>query len=92
MEMHTFQEVEKLQCYFTAEAGLGSGLPRLLMYFILSPPSLPAIPSSNVTGSLDLLSGARRLRLGVPCSLADEHHCHGGSHRVFEVLFEDSVR
>ncbi|KAJ6126082.1 hypothetical protein N7471_010575 [Penicillium samsonianum] len=45
-----------------------------------------------MAGSLDLLSEASRLRLGVPCSLADEHPCHGGSHRVFEVVFEDSVR
>ncbi|CAI7663133.1 unnamed protein product [Penicillium palitans] len=42
--------------------------------------------------SLDLLSEASRLRLGVPCSLADKPPCHGGTHRVFEVVFEDSVR
>ncbi|KAJ5960908.1 uncharacterized protein N7479_008058 [Penicillium vulpinum] len=45
-----------------------------------------------MAGSLDLLSEASCLRLGVPCSLADEYPCHGGSHRVFEVVFEDSVR
>lgn len=45
-----------------------------------------------MTDSLDVLSEASRLRLGVPCSLADENPCHGGSHRVFKVVFEDSVR
>lgn len=45
-----------------------------------------------MAGPLDLLSEASRLRLGVPCSLADKPPCHGGSHCVFEVVFKESVR
>ncbi|GIJ99200.1 hypothetical protein Aspvir_001326 [Aspergillus viridinutans] len=45
-----------------------------------------------MTDLLDVLSGASRLRLGIPCSLADESPCFGGSHRVFKVVFEDSIR
>lgn len=45
-----------------------------------------------MTDSLNVLSEASRLRLGIPCSLADENPCVGGSHRVFKVVFEDSVR
>ncbi|CAG8887489.1 unnamed protein product, partial [Penicillium egyptiacum] len=41
---------------------------------------------------LGVLSGASRLRTGIPCSLADETPCHGGSHRVFKVVFEDSIQ
>ena len=41
---------------------------------------------------LDVLSGASRLRPGIPCSLADESPCVGGSHRVFKVFFEDSIQ
>jgi hypothetical protein len=44
-----------------------------------------------MTDSLDVLSEASRLRLGIRCSLADESPCLGGSHRVFKVVFEDSV-
>ncbi|GAB1204333.1 hypothetical protein APSETT445_002985 [Aspergillus pseudonomiae] len=39
-----------------------------------------------------LLSEARCLREGVRCSLADEDPCQGGSHKVFKVVFEDSVQ
>ncbi|KAE8401048.1 hypothetical protein BDV37DRAFT_273937 [Aspergillus pseudonomiae] len=39
-----------------------------------------------------LLSEARCLREGVQCSLADEDPCQGGSHKVFKVVFEDSVQ
>ncbi|KAJ6021254.1 hypothetical protein N7540_006758 [Penicillium herquei] len=42
--------------------------------------------------SLGILSKASRLRTGVPCSLADETPFHGGSHRVFKVVFEDSLQ
>ncbi|KAI2670335.1 hypothetical protein N7451_008905 [Penicillium sp. IBT 35674x] len=45
-----------------------------------------------MTSLLELLSGASRLRLGVACSLADEDPCLGGSHLVFQIVFEDSVR
>lgn len=45
-----------------------------------------------MTDSLDLLSEASRLRLGIPCSLADQSPYVGGSHRVFQIIFEDSVR
>lgn len=40
----------------------------------------------------DVLSEASRLRLGIPCSLADETPHHGGSHSVFKIVFEDSVQ
>lgn len=39
-----------------------------------------------------MFSEASRLRLGVPCSLADGNSRHGGSHTVFNLVFEDSVR
>ncbi|KAE8353818.1 hypothetical protein BDV28DRAFT_147755 [Aspergillus coremiiformis] len=42
--------------------------------------------------SLGVLSEASRLRTGIPCALADEGSSHGGSHRVFKVVFEDSVQ
>lgn len=42
--------------------------------------------------SLGLLAGASHLRTGTPCSLADEPLCRGRSHRVFKVVFEDSVQ
>ncbi|KAJ6019504.1 hypothetical protein N7522_001571 [Penicillium canescens] len=45
-----------------------------------------------MTGSLDVLSEASRLRHGIPCSFADDNPYVGGSHRVFKVVFEDSVR
>lgn len=45
-----------------------------------------------MTDLLDVLSEASRLRLGIPCSLADEDPYVGGSHRVFKIVFEDSVR
>ncbi|KAJ5567163.1 hypothetical protein N7535_006469 [Penicillium sp. DV-2018c] len=40
----------------------------------------------------DLLAGASRLRQGVPCSFADDNPYVGSSHRVFKVVFEDSVQ
>jgi aminoglycoside phosphotransferase (APT) family kinase protein len=46
-----------------------------------------------MTDSLYMLSqAASRLRLGIPCVLADECPCLGGSHRVFKIIFEDSVQ
>ncbi|PLN79859.1 hypothetical protein BDW42DRAFT_186449 [Aspergillus taichungensis] len=46
-----------------------------------------------MTNSLDMLcEAASRLRLGIPCVLADENPCLGGSHRVFKIIFEDSVQ
>lgn len=43
-------------------------------------------------GLPEILSEASRLRSGVPCSLGDENPCIGGSHRVFQIVFEDSVQ
>ncbi|KAF4211368.1 hypothetical protein CNMCM8980_004357 [Aspergillus fumigatiaffinis] len=44
-----------------------------------------------MTDSLYILSEASRLRLGIPCTLADESPCLGGSHRIFKIVFEDAV-
>ncbi|KAJ5117322.1 hypothetical protein N7448_010954 [Penicillium atrosanguineum] len=46
----------------------------------------------NMTDPFEVLTEASRLRSGIPCSLADESPCIGGSHRVFKVIFDDSVR
>jgi hypothetical protein len=45
-----------------------------------------------MTDSLNLISEASRLRSGIQCNLADESPLHGGSHRVFRIVFEDSVQ
>lgn len=44
--------------------------------------------------SLDILSAADRLRLrhGTPCTLANETPRQGGSHRVFKIIFKDSIQ
>ncbi|KAE8150831.1 hypothetical protein BDV25DRAFT_129239 [Aspergillus avenaceus] len=43
--------------------------------------------------SLCMLSeAASRLRLGIPCVLADESPCFGGLHCIFKVVFEDSIQ
>ncbi|RDW58926.1 uncharacterized protein DSM5745_11132 [Aspergillus mulundensis] len=39
-----------------------------------------------------LSEAASRLRLGIPCVLADESPCLGGSHRIFKIVFEDSIQ
>lgn len=39
----------------------------------------------------DIISGARELRGGVPCRVAEERSFQGGSHRVFKLVFDDSV-
>lgn len=46
-----------------------------------------------MTDSLSMLTEvASRLRLGIPCVLADQSPCLGGSHRVFKIIFVDSVQ
>lgn len=40
----------------------------------------------------DILTQASLLRQSIPCTLADKKPRHGGSHSVFEIIFEDSVR
>jgi hypothetical protein len=45
-----------------------------------------------MTYSPGILSEASRLRQGIPCSFAVEGPYHGGSHRVFKIVFEDSVQ
>jgi hypothetical protein len=39
----------------------------------------------------DIISEARDLRKGIPCYLVAECSFQGGSHRVFKLVFEDSV-
>ena len=45
-----------------------------------------------MTQPLDILSEACFLRPGFQCSFADETPCHGCSHNVFKIIFEDSVQ
>ncbi|KAL2813134.1 hypothetical protein BJX63DRAFT_421429 [Aspergillus granulosus] len=46
-----------------------------------------------MTDSLYMLSeAASRIRRGIPCVLADESPCLGGSHRIFKIVFEDSIQ
>ncbi|KAL5356848.1 hypothetical protein BJX96DRAFT_143493 [Aspergillus floccosus] len=45
-----------------------------------------------MTDALGMLSEASRLRLGIPCALSNESPRVGGSHLVFKIVFEDSVR
>lgn len=40
----------------------------------------------------DILIGARDLRQAVSCAFADEDSYQGGSHRVFKIVFEDSMQ
>ena len=40
----------------------------------------------------DIISGASDLRRGLPCSLPDEIPFRGGSHRIFKLVFKDSVQ
>src|SRR4051794_14208164 len=47
---------------------------------------------SSMVNSPDILSEASHLRQGVPCSFAVEGLYHGGSHRVFKIVFEDTVQ
>lgn len=42
--------------------------------------------------SLEVLSHASLLRSGIRCSFANMSPCLGGSHRVFKIVFEDSVQ
>lgn len=46
----------------------------------------------DLTSLPDIFSEASRLRLGVPCFLANESPRRGGSHRVFKLIFEDGVQ
>jgi hypothetical protein len=41
--------------------------------------------------SLYILSEASRLRLGIPCTLTNESPCLGGLHRIFKIVFKDTV-
>ncbi|KNG85966.1 hypothetical protein ANOM_006109 [Aspergillus nomiae NRRL 13137] len=45
-----------------------------------------------MANSSSLLFEARCLREVVRCSLADEDPCQGGSHKVFKIVFKDSVQ
>jgi aminoglycoside phosphotransferase (APT) family kinase protein len=45
-----------------------------------------------MTDSLDIISKASQLRLGVPCTLSNETPWQGGSRRVFKLIFKDSVQ
>lgn len=42
--------------------------------------------------SQNILTGARELRMGLPCSLDENPPIEGGSHKVFKLVFEDSVQ
>lgn len=46
----------------------------------------------GMEASSDILTGARDLREGLPCAFAEKRPIQGGSHRVFKLVFEDSVQ
>ncbi|KAJ5923848.1 hypothetical protein N7466_008035 [Penicillium verhagenii] len=41
---------------------------------------------------IDVVTTASDLRMGVPCTLVDETPLQGGSHKVFRIIFQDSVQ